>query len=395
MKVHLLEFHTEIRGEQIMVRETFCSEATKARALQTLFVSRDFQLLSLSEGLWLLGSQFYFIALPWLIMQRTASVTTLGAIYTLAAVPRLGLAALGGALCDRVSLKTLMLLATITRTLYLALLAWCVLSGNLTLWMLFAFGFSYGVMEAFFHPARRTAVPLLAPDNLQRANAFTYGIEQVMGLAGPALAGVVIASFSRSEKDVHGIGIAFVIDALLTLGAVVAVSFMGRLKITTSPVNAERTPGFITSIRQGIVHAWLHRETKTLLFMLAVLNLFIISPVLLGLPALVDSSLAGGSKTLGLLSSCFAGGMLLGTVLAGGLPKPRLEHKNIIFAVVFGVSTLSVVLLFTTGSRPLAALATFTVGVLVSYFNVMATTWLQHCTPPQLMGRMMGFLAMK
>jgi MFS transporter, DHA3 family, macrolide efflux protein len=217
----------------------------------------------------------------------------------------------------------------------------------------------------------------------------------LMGFAGPALAGLVIASFSHSEHDVHGLGVAFGIDALLTLGAVVAIGFMGNLKVTTPVTKTKNESGFITSIKQGIIHAWHHKATRTLLFMLAAINLFIISPVLLGLPVLVDARLAGGSETLGFLSSCFAGGMLLGTALAGSLPRPKPRHKHFIFAVVFGMCVLSLVLLFMTGSRSLAALSVFTVGVLVSYLNVVATTWLQNCTPPQLMGRMMGLLAIK
>lgn len=119
------------------------------------------------------------------------------------------------------------------------------------------------------------------------------------------------------------------------------------------------------------------------------------SPVFLGLPALVDSRLLGGSETLGLLSSSLAGGALLGAVLAGHWLKPKLEQKYFVFVTVFGVCTPSLLLLFGTNSRPLAALSTFTIGVLVSYLNVVATTWLQRCTPPHLMGRMMGLLAMK
>jgi predicted MFS family arabinose efflux permease len=90
-----------------------------------------------------------------------------------------------------------------------------------------------------------------------------------------------------------------------------------------------------------------------------------------------------------------AGGALLGTVLSGNLPKPKLEHKTLIFSAVFGVCTLSLLLLFMTGSRPLAALSTFTIGAWVSYLNVIAATWIQQATPPHLMGRMMGLLALK
>jgi MFS family permease len=378
-----------------MVRKPpYASSPRKNRMLRPLLINRDFQLLSLSEGLWLLGSQFYFIALPWLVMQFTSSVATLGAVYALAALPRLSLTALGGALCDRISLKTLMLLATITRTLYLTLLAWYVLSRNISIGLLFAFAFSYGVMEAFFHPARRTAVPRLASNNLQVANAFTYGLEQLMGFAGPALAGWAVAYFSFSKSEIHGIGVAFGVDALLTLGAVIAISFMTNIKPTTAQ-KIRHEDNFIGSIKQGIVHAWLHKDTRITLLMLATLNLFVVSPVLLGLPVLADARLTGGSATLGLLSSCFAGGALFGTVLAGALPKPELERKMTIVMLVFGLCLLNIGLLFTTDSRPLAALSVFTVGLLVSYLNVITTIWLQHCTPPHLMGRMMGLLATK
>jgi MFS family permease len=335
-----------------------------------------------------------FILLPWLVMQFTSSVATLGAVYALAAFPRLSLTALGGALCDRVPLKTLMLAATITRTLYLALLAWCVLSGEISIWLLFVFAFSYGLMEAFFHPARRTAVPLLASKHLQAANAFTYGIEQFMGFAGPALAGWTVAYFSFSKDEIQGIGVAFGIDALLTLGAVIAISFMTNLKQNTVQ-KIQPEDNFITSLKQGIIHAWQHKDTRVILLMLAAVNLFVVSPVLLGLPVLVDARLTGASATLGLLSSCFAGGALLGTVLAGALPKPKLGKKMLVFMTALAVCSLSMGLLFTTGSSPLAALSVSTVGAFVSYLNVISTTWLQTCTPPQLMGRIMGLLATK
>jgi hypothetical protein len=216
-----------------------------------------------------------------------------------------------------------------------------------------------------------------------------------MGFAGPALAGWVIAHFSPSESDVHGLAIAFGIDALLTLGAVITISLMTNLKATASRNDGGLEPTFMVSIKQGIVHAWLHEDTRAILLMLAAINLFIMTPVFLGLPVLAATRLTGGSETLGFLSSCFAGGALLGTMLAGALSKPERSRKGSIFIAVFGLCIASVGLLFITGSRLLAALSVFTMGTLVSYFNVVATTWLQRCTPPHLLGRMMGLLALK
>src|SRR6202000_2660714 len=47
--------------------------------------------------------QFYFVALPWLVLQLTGSSLVLGTITMTAAIPRAALMLVGGALSDRFS----------------------------------------------------------------------------------------------------------------------------------------------------------------------------------------------------------------------------------------------------------------------------------------------------
>src|SRR5450756_2302315 len=44
---------------------------------------RDFRLLFTGEGVSLLGDQFYFIALPWLVLQLSARTVVLGVVLAL------------------------------------------------------------------------------------------------------------------------------------------------------------------------------------------------------------------------------------------------------------------------------------------------------------------------
>src|SRR6478672_10579079 len=65
----------------------------------------------------LLGDQFYFVALPWLVLQQTGSAVAMGAIMMAGAIPRALLMLMGGALTDRVSPRKIMISTASTRAL--------------------------------------------------------------------------------------------------------------------------------------------------------------------------------------------------------------------------------------------------------------------------------------
>ena len=78
-----------------------------------VFEGRNFRLLWLGEGTSLLGDQFYLVGLGWLTMQLTNSSLALGAIRMAAAVPRAVLMLVGGAITDRFSPRSVMLVSNL------------------------------------------------------------------------------------------------------------------------------------------------------------------------------------------------------------------------------------------------------------------------------------------
>src|ERR1041384_3989275 len=68
----------------------------------------------------LLGDQFYFVALPWLVLQQTGSAIAMGAIMMTAAIPRAVLMLMGGAVSDRISPRKVLLIAGLVRAFLVA-----------------------------------------------------------------------------------------------------------------------------------------------------------------------------------------------------------------------------------------------------------------------------------
>ena len=84
---------------------------------------RDFRLLFAGEGISLIGDQFYFIALPWLVLQLTSDAAVLGIVVALQGIPRAAFMLVGGAVTDRFSPRKVMMGSNLARLGLVTLLA--------------------------------------------------------------------------------------------------------------------------------------------------------------------------------------------------------------------------------------------------------------------------------
>ena len=106
-----------------------------------------------------------------------------------------------------------------------------------------------GVGSALFGPAFGSIVPEIVPrELLPQANALARFVRPTVGLVGPALAGVVVAT--------AGAGWAFVADAVSFGGSTIALLFLtarpraisdgslirSRTRVSTAPSNAAPSP---------------------------------------------------------------------------------------------------------------------------------------------------------
>jgi MFS family permease len=353
-----------------------------ARILRPL-ATRDFRLLFSGETISLLGDQFHFVALAWLVLQLTGSGLAVGTVLMVAGIPRAVFILVGGAFADRASPRSVMLASNALRAAFVAVLAVLVLSGRVELWQLYVLAALFGIVDAFFWPAMSTVVPMLVQEReLPAANALMQGSQQLTGLIGPALAGLLVAAV--------GTGLAFGLDAAsFAIAAGALVLIRGGRRAAAGEAEEPR-PNVLATIRSGVAYAWRDPAVRSLLILSAALNFAINGPVSVGLAWLADNRFDGGAAAFGIMLSAFGAGALVGALVAGSLGRVhQLGWLTLGGSVVMGVA------LGLIGFAPSVAVVmvlNVAIGLAVGLLNVRIIAWLQVRTPSEMIGRVMSLV---
>jgi MFS family permease len=346
---------------------------------------RDFRLLFAGETVSVLGDQFHFVALAWLALQLTGSGLVLGTVLMTAAIPRAVFMLVGGAFSDRFSPRHLMLASNVIRGVVVGILATLVISGRAELWHLYVLAGTFGVVDAFFYPALNTIVPMLVPERqLAPANALVQGAQQIMGLIGPALAGVMIALVQT--------GPAFAIDAASFGVAALALLLINGGRREADPAADADRPSVLATIAGGVRAAWEDPPVRSMVLLTAAFNFAFTGPISVGLAFLADHRFAGGSAAFGLLFSAFGGGAVIGAIAAGSINRPRrLGAIVMVIAVLLGIG---LALIGLAPTLPIALAIIGVMGVMIGFINVQAIAWLQSRIPDALRGRVMSLVTL-
>ena len=120
-----------------------------------------------------------------------------------------------------------MVAAHVTRGVIVGMIAALAVTGTASVPALVVLGALFGAADAVYMPAQQAFLPrTVEADRLPSANALLQGTLQMASIAGPPLAGIVIA--------IAGTGTAFAVDAVSFLVAAVVILLMG-------PAPARRT----------------------------------------------------------------------------------------------------------------------------------------------------------
>jgi MFS family permease len=351
---------------------------------------RNFRLLFTGAFISLLGDHFALIATPWLVLQLTNDPLALGTVLALEGIPRAAFILFGGAITDRLSPRRVMLIANITRFFLTALMALVVFGGVVQLWMIYAFGLSFGIVAGFAIPAENSIVPMLVDESdLQAGNSIIMGITQFAGFVGPTLAGIMIGRFSSTFT---GVGIAFGFDAFTFVVSAVTLQMI-RVRKQASPSGAAQAKESVwASIQAGVRYLWMDKPLRFIFTILMAANFLLIGPILVGIPVLADQRLPEGATAFGLLMSAFAGGNLLGYLVTGSLPRPNGAKLRLFMIALFAGFGIVIGSLGIIASTWIDVGLLFLLGLGNGFLAVLLITWMQTRTPREMLGRMMALL---
>jgi MFS family permease len=365
---------------------TVGTDVITAPALETRAAPRSPLRTPHFRNLWLgstvsyIGDQFYLVALPWLVLELTGSGLAVGSMLMVAAVPRAVLMLMGGAVTDRSRPRNILLVTTWARTVLVGLVTLLVWLHWVQLWHLYVLSALFGIADAFAIPAGQALLPTLVErEQLTSANALFSGAIQASGLLGPAPAGLVIGAW--------GIATAFLVDSVSFLFAIVPLTLLPTGLLQGSA--AKGRTSMWQSIAHGLRYVWNDAALRSLVLIIAGLNLWAVGPISVGMPVLAKFKF-GSSAAFGTMVSCFGAGALAGMTLAG-IFRPTRRRGYLFLSFVFVESAGIVAMPFCEQLWVLAILMVL-IGICGGIANVSMMAWIQGHIDHELMGRVMSVI---
>lgn len=337
-----------------------------------LRVSRDFRWLYIGRTGLLLGAMLTETALIWQIFKISGSNLAVGAA---AAAGGIGIVAgllVGGILADRYDRRRILLSVRVPGLLVSLALLVNALQDEPLLWFLFVAVVLDTFLAGLSIPASFAAVPsLVGQENVASASALNGLTGQLTSVAGPALAGVVIAAGGTAWC--YGLNVlGFVVFA-------VAMLFVGPMP----PDHGDAGPTDTHSLKDAFTFV---RRNKVVAGVL----LIDIMPMLFAYPkglypALATEQFHGGAVAFGLLSAAAGVGAFLAAALSGRVTKTARPGVVVIIAAGLWGAAMVGVALSPWLVLGLVFLALSGASDLVS--EVLRTGLLQNHTPDRLRGR--------
>ncbi len=339
---------------------------------------RDFRLFWIGSTISLFGDQFYFVALPWLVLQLTGSGLALGTILMVAATPRAVFMLLGGAASDRFSARRVLIATASARTLLVMAIAALIYLRVCRLWHLYVLAFAFGFADAFAFPAAQALIPsLVGVAQLPAANSLIGGSVQLSTIAGPAPAGLTVKRWGSAA--------AFIIDAVSFLFVIAAL-----IAIPDPPAAPQARKGMWHSIAEGLGYVAKDPPMRSLMLLIAALNFGVAGPLMVGLATLAKQRFASATA-LGTFLSALGAGALIGTLLPSVIKHQRRRGLFLLAfsAVVAAGMTLIGILRHIV---PIVAVLGI-MGLGSGYVNINLVAWLQGRVDRALVGRVMSVLS--
>ncbi|MFE2429369.1 MFS transporter [Streptomyces sp. NPDC059373] len=336
---------------------------------------RDFRRFFVGYTTSLLGSSMASIAVTFAVLETGGGGTELGSVLAARILPLVLVLLAGGVVTDRLGSRQVMLAADAVRCITQASLAIALLGGSPGLWTLVVLVALWGAAEALFTPALDALVPhIVDGDALSDANALLGAARSAASIAGPVLAGLLIATAGASS--------------VLALDAVsYAVSIATLLLLPRAVRPAGPGASCVADLREG----WTEFRSRTWLWVTSaqgcLFNLLVWAPFLV-LGPVVAQRRFGGATSWGLVMTLYgAGAVAGGMVMLGRRPRRPLFVAT---AASLGWSLPSAAL--ATG-RPLPWIcaAALVAGVGSAVCGTLYATAIQSQVPPGALARVSAY----
>lgn len=288
--------------------------------------NKNFRLLFIGQTISFFGTMITSVVLPYQIYQLTHSTLMVGLLSLFQLLPLLVTALIGGVFADRYHRRFLLLFTESILALGCILLAINANLHNPKIWILFVVATGMSALTGLHRPAMDSIKQqIVAKEDFPAVSALIISAISLTMIAGPAIGGLIIASF--------GVVITYLIDLITFIISLVTLILMTNIP----PPKWLHDQSTIAALKAGLRYAKSRQELMGTYFV----DFF---AMIFGMPNALFPAIAhvhGGAKTLGLLYAAPALGALLISLISGWTKQIRYHGKAIaISAGLWGVSII-------------------------------------------------------
>jgi MFS family permease len=275
-------------------------------------VSSDFWKFWTGQTISNLGSSFTQWAVPLLVYGLTHSALNLGVATAATFLPYLLFGLPLGAWMDRVDRKRAMIALDSLNALVILSIPLVATFGDLTVWWIYGVTFIQSTIFIAFSAGEFAAIPsLVSTDDLVTANGRIQATYSAAQVAGPLLAGALLAVFPLTWVMAFDAG-SFAISAL-------SLSLI-RGSFNVASDEPKEPKSILHDVREGLRYVLSHPVLRNISLMMALIN-FVGATTYAQLVLFATERLDASKREIGLLFAAGSAGVVVTGLLAGRLRK--------------------------------------------------------------------------
>lgn len=335
---------------------------------------KNFFILWGTQSISLLGSSMTGFALTLWLYEQTGSSLNTAALTICSYAPYVLMSIFAGALTDRLNKKRTMLVCD-ALSIMCTITIFVLFSTNcLAVWHLYVLNAVSGLMNTVQQPASEVAMTLIIPEkHYQRTSGLRQLSRSLVTIINP-----LIATAVYSFVGLTGV---IAVDVSSFLTAFIALMFFVKIP----DIKSNKSGKVLSLAKEGLVFLKNNPLIMTVILFMSGVNL-IASAFDAALPGYVLPNPRGGTYILGIVTSCAGIAMIVGSLIASVLPKPKDRVRIIYLTMLFSLGTENFLLAFSR--EPIVWCIAQIIGyILVPIMDANLDMILRINIPVELQGR--------
>ncbi|MBO4863331.1 MAG: MFS transporter [Eubacterium sp.] len=337
---------------------------------------RDFYILWSTQSLSQLGSAMTAFALTLWLYNTTGSALSTAALTICTYAPYVVMSIFAGALSDKFDKKKTMLVCDAFAAVCTIVVLVLYKTDTLSIWHLYLINVITGLMNTVQQPASEVAYTMIIPkEYYQKTGGLQSLSRSIISIGNPVI--------SAAVYGFAGLDAVIAVDLMTFAIAFITLALFIRVpKITAA---SENEGNVLVLAKEGLVYLKSNPLILNVILFMSGVNL-ISSAFNATLPAYIIPNPRGGDSVLGVVTSFSGVAMVVGSLIATNMPKPKDRVKVIYLSMLFSLSTENFILAFTR-VPVIWCIAQFLGWIFVPVMSTNQNVIMRNSVPANLQGR--------